>query len=470
VIDFATQLLLVVIGFTLIFHPHVVFSANLHWGVAPTWRHFLLAIPVAMIAYTGIETVSNLAEEARDPPRDIPRSISWVAAAVFAIYFTLPLIALSALPVHKTAQGYQTLLGLPPGKKGFENDPVLGLVEHLGLHGHVLSAAKIYVGVLAATILFIATNAGVIGASRITYAMASYRQLPEVFRRLHPRFKTPWLSLVVFAGLISIIVLLPGKTTFLGDMYAFGAMLSFTIAHVSVIALRMQTRNDPEAFSIRPSLRVRGVNWPLFAIFGALGTGIAWIVVVVQKAGPRWAGLGWLLVGLAAYVVYRRWVIREPVTETLRAPVIIGPGAALEYRNILVPVKPGRASEEAIDFACRLAAERRATIAAVSVIVIPLELPLDTRLEEEERRGDEALDAASAIAELYGVEINVRIVRDRSAGRAIVAEAITRHSEIIVMGAPRSERRGGVFSDTVDYVLKHAPCRVMVAAGRKAAA
>ena len=246
-------------------------------------------------------------------------------------------------------------------------------------------------------------------------------------------------------------------------------MLSFTIAHVSVIALRMQTRDDPEAFSIRPSLRVRGVNWPLFAIFGALGTGAAWIVVVVQKAGPRWAGLGWLAVGLAGYFAYRRWVIRSPVTETLRAPVIIGPGAALEYRNILVPVKPGRASEEAIDLACRLAAERRATIAAVSVIVVPLELPVDTRLEDEERRADEALDAASAIAELYGLDVNMRIVRDRNAGRAIVAEATTRHSEIIVMGAPRSGRRGGVFSDTVDYVLKHAPCRVMVAAGRKAA-
>jgi basic amino acid/polyamine antiporter, APA family len=469
VIDFATQLLLVVIGFTLIFHPHVVFSANLHWGVAPTWQHFLLAIPVAMIAYTGIETVSNLAEEARDPPHDIPRAISWVAAAVFAIYFTLPLIALSALPVEKVAHGYRTQLGLPPSQGGFENDPVLGLVEHLGLHGHLLQAAKIYVGILAATILFIATNAGVIGASRITYAMASYRQLPELFRRLHPRFKTPWLSLVVFAGLIPVIVLLPGQTTFLGDMYAFGAMLSFTIAHVSVIALRMKTRNDPEAFKIRPSLRVRGVDWPLFAIFGALGTGIAWIVVVVQKAGPRWAGLGWLAVGLIGYVAYRRWVVREPVTETLRAPVIIGPGAALEYRNILVPVKPGRASEEAIDFASRLAAERRATIAAVSVVVVPLELPLDTRLEEEERRAYEALDAAGAIAELYGLDVNLRIVRDRSAGRAIVSEAVTRHSEIIVMGAPRSERRGGVFSDTVDYVLKHAPCRVMVAAGRKAA-
>ncbi len=469
VIDFATQLLLVLVGFALIFDPHLVFSANLHWGVAPTWSHFLLAIPIAMIAYTGIETVSNLAEEARDPPRDIPRAISWVAGAVFAIYFTLPLIALSALPVEKTKDGYRTLLGLGPDDGGFQNDPVLGLVEHLGLHGSILDAAKIYVGLLAATILFIATNAGVIGASRITYAMASYRQLPEMFRRLHPKFKTPWLSLVVFAGLFSIVVLLPGQTTFLGDMYAFGAMLSFTIAHVSVIALRMHTRTDAEAFKIRPSLRVRGVDWPLFAIFGALGTGAAWIVVVVQKPGPRWAGLGWLVVGLAVYVVYRRFVVRAPLTETLRAPVIIGPGAELEYRNILVPVKPGRTSEEAIDFACRLATDRGASIVALSVIVVPLELPLDTQLDDEERRADEALDAAAAIAELYGVDLTERLVRARSAGRAIVDEATRRGSEIIVMGAPRTDRPRGVFSDTGDFVLKHAPCRVMVAAGRKAA-
>jgi APA family basic amino acid/polyamine antiporter len=470
VIDFATQLLLVLLGFALIFDPHVVFSANIHWGVAPTWSAFLLAVPIAMIAYTGIETVSNLAEEARDPPRDIPRSITWVNVAVFAIYLTLPMIALSALPVHKTADGYQTLLGLPPEDGGFQNDPVLGLVENLGLHGQVLSGAKIYVGILAATILFIATNAGVIGASRITYAMASYRQLPEVFRRLHPKFKTPWLSLVVFAGVLSIAVLLPGQTSFLGNMYAFGAMLSFTIAHFSVIALRVKARDDAEeGFKARPNLRFRGVDWPLFALFGALGTAAAWVVVVVQKTGPRWAGLAWLAVGLAGYVVYRRLVLKQPVTVTLRAPVIIGPAVALEYRNILVPVKPGRPSEEAIDLACRLATERRATIAAVSVVVVPLELPLDTRLEEEERRADEALDAAAAIAELYGVDLTERLVRARHAGRAIVDDAARRNSEIIVMGSPRALGRRAVFSDTVDFVLKHAPCRVMVAAGRKAA-
>src|SRR5207344_1862189 len=145
---------------------------------------------------------------------------------------------------------YQTLLGLPPEEGGFSNDPILGVVENLGISGTLLSILKVYVGILAATILFIATNAGVIGASRITYAMASHRQLPEVFRRLHPRFKTPWLSLVVFGGIISILVLLPGQTDFLGNMYAFGAMLSFTIAHVSVVALRVKSRDDAEAFKV----------------------------------------------------------------------------------------------------------------------------------------------------------------------------------------------------------------------------
>src|SRR5881392_2134083 len=470
VIDFATQLLLVVIGFALVFNPHIVFSANLHWGVAPTWQHFFLAIPIAMIAYTGIETVSNLAEEARDPPRDIPRSISWVAVAVFAIYFTLPLIALSALPVQKAGHGYRTLLGLPPNKGGFENDPVLGLVEHLGLHGHVLSAAKVYVGILAATILFIATNAGVIGASRITYAMASYRQLPEVFRRLHPKFKTPWFSLVVFAGIVAISVLLPGKTTFLGDMYAFGAMLSFTIAHAAVIALRVKRREREMRFRARPNVTIGGVDWPLFAIFGGLGTAAAWVVVIVQKPDARWVGFGWLVLGLLFYVGYRRYAVRAPLRETLRAPILIGPAIALEYRSILVPVKPGRESEEAIDFACRLAAQRRSSIAAVSVVVVPLELPLDADLPEAEAAANEALDSAVAIGELYGVDVVGRLLRARSPGRAIVREAERRQTEIIVIGAPRADRpQRAIFSETVDYILKNAPSRVMVAAGRKVA-
>ena len=471
VVDFATQLLLVIIGFAIVFHPHVL-TANIHWGVAPTWGAFALAIPVAMIAYTGIETVSNLAEEARDPTRTIPASIRLVAIAVFAIYFTLPLVALSALPVYKDAAGdYVTKLGLPPDKGGFENDPVLGLVENLGLHGSVLSGAKIYVGVLAATILFIATNAGVIGASRITYSMASYRQLPDVFRRLHPRFKTPWLSLVVFAGVISIAVLLPGKVAFLGTMYSFGAMLSFTIAHASIIALRRKPA-EAGSFRARPNLRIGGLDIPLFAVFGGLGTAAAWIVVVVQYPPARWAGLVWLAIGFLFYWQYRRRVVHRGLRETVRAPVLVlGPSLTVEYRTIVVPVKRTGESEEALVAAARLAAERGATVAIVHVIEVPLALPLDANLPEEEDEAEALLDDAQALVESYGVRAVTRLLRARRAGPAIAEEARRRDAELVILGAARRSDAGRrrLFGGTVDYVLREAPCRVLVAAGKRAA-
>jgi len=472
-IDFGTQLLLVLLGFALIFSPSTL-SDNVHWGTAPTWSQFFIAIPVAMIAYTGIETVSNLAEETRDPVKSIPRSIGLVAVAVYAIYFTLPLIALSALPVHLIDGKQTTLLALPPEQHGFQNDPVLGLVENLGIGGATLSVLKVYVGILAATILFIATNAGIIGASRITYSMASYRQLPEVFRRLHPRFKTPWLSLIVFAGFVSILVLLPGQTKFLGTMYSFGAMLSFTVAHASIVQLRRRFPDEELQFRARPNLRTGGVDWPLFAIFGGTATALAWLVVVVQSPSTRYAGISWLLVGFASYWVYRRFVVHAPLTETVRAPIAIGPALALEYRNVLVPIIEKHESEAAVDLACRLATERGASIVALTVLEVPLQLPLDAELPPEvELRAHDLLDESRAIGDSYGVNVVGRIVRARNAGRAIVDEAERRNSEIIVMGAPRrgiARLRGRIFGDTVDFVLKNAPSRVLVAAAPPRAA
>ena len=465
VVDFATQLLLVILGFVLIFSTRIL-KANVHFGHAPTWANFALAIPVAMIAYTGIETVSNLAEEARDPRRTIPGSIRLVAVAVFAIYFTLPLVALSALPVHLEGGKYVTKLGQDP-PNGFKNDPVLGLVENLNLHGTVLSAAKIYVGVLAATILFIATNAGVIGASRITYSMASHRQLPEVFRRLHPTFKTPWLSLLVFAGVFSILFLLPGNVDFIGRMYAFGAMLSFTIAHAAVIQLRRKPPPVENPYRVRPNLRIRGVSWPLFAVLGGLGTGLAWLVVVVQDAPTRYAGLAWLTAGFVFYTLYRRR-LGLPLRETVVAPLQFGPAIALEYRTILVPVVSGPESHEPMDLAARLAAERGATIVALRVIVVPLDRALGFDLDAEEAKADELLDDARRVAAAYGVRTIDRVVRARNAGRAIVDEAGRRQAEMVILGAPRS-RHKEIFGKTVDFVLKNAPCRVMVAAGKTAA-
>jgi APA family basic amino acid/polyamine antiporter len=470
VVDFATQLLLVLIGFVLVLSPETLVD-NVELGVAPTWSQFLVAIPIGMIAYTGLETISNLAEETRDPPRDVPRAYKWVAGAVFAIYLTLPFVALSALPVVNVDGDFQTKLGLPPEDGGFQNDPILGVVNNLGLSGTVLDGLQIYVGILAATILFIATNAGVIGASRITYAMASYRQLPEAFRRLHPRFKTPWLSLLVFAGLFSILTLLPGKTTFLGTMYSFGAMLSFTIAHAAVVGHRYRHPDEELAFRARPNLRYRGVDWPLFAIVGGAATGVAWVVVVVQESGTRWAGLGWLALGFAGYTVYRRWVVREPLARTVRAPVLVlGPSLTVEYRTIVVPVVRSFESEEALVAAARLAAERAARLVVVHVLEVPLDLPLDVELPELEREANDLLDQSAAIVESYGVRTVVRLLRARAAGAAIVEEAEGRNAELIVIGAPRVRPgRKRIFGTTVDYVLRHSATRVLITAGRRAA-
>ena len=477
VIDFATQLLLVIIGFALIFSPHTLVS-NIHWGVAPTWSNFLLAIPIGMVAYTGIETVSNLAEEARDPARNVPRAYLLTVIAVFAIYFTLPAIAVTALPVHRVEHAcegisghYQTELACPP-PEGFQNDPVLGLVENLGIqNATLLHTLKIYVGILAATILFIGTNAGVIGASRITYSMAHYRQLPEVFRRIHSKFRTPWISLIFFAGLVPIITLLPGKVDFLSTMYSFGAMLSFTVAHLAVITLRVRDPDVELVFKGRPNLRIKGVDWPLFALFGAVGTLAAWLVIVIQTPTTRYAGLGWLAAGFIAYWIYRRLILKIPLSETVVAPaVVLGPSLIVEYQTIVVPILRTAESEEALIAAARLAAERRATIAIVRVIVVPLELELQASIPEDERRANRELDDAQALVESYGVNAVTRLARARSAGPAIVDEVSTRNAELVVLGASRRPgMRGSVFGPAVAYVLKNSPARVIVVAGRKAA-
>jgi len=300
--------------------------------------------------------------------------------------------------------------------------------------------------------------------------MAGYRQLPEVFRRLHPRFRTPWVSLVVFAGLFATLALLPGKLDFLGTMYSFGAMLSFTIAHLAIIALRVRRPDDELVFRGRPNLRFRGVDWPLFAVLGALGTGLAWIVVVVTTPQTRYAGLGWLVLGFVGYALYRRR-LGLALRDTVRAPALLL-GFDVEYRTIVVPVVRSAESEEALVAAGRLAAERGARVVVVHVLEVPLDLPVDAELPTAEDEADELLDEARTLVESYGVRVVPRLVRGRSASAAITDEALRLNADLVIIGAPRRRRiapRVPIFGRTVDRVLKASPCRVLVAAGRPAA-
>jgi APA family basic amino acid/polyamine antiporter len=478
--DLGTQALLVVIGVFTVLSPSVL-EANVHLGVAPTWHDFIISIPVAMVAYTGIETISNMAEEAIDPPRHVPRSIMYVVLAVFAIYAFLPSVALSAMPVHPATkqdvanvQKYQSpQTGLEVGDPTTDlasrnaGDPVAGVVEHLGLPETITNGLGFYVAILAATILIIATNAGIIGVSRLTYSMGQHRQLPEVIRRIHPKYNTPYVAIVIYS-IIAVLLMVPnGAIGFLGNLYAFGAMLSFTLAHASVIWMRRTMPSDDMPWRGPTSFHLGGYDVPTFAIVGGLGTLASWLVTVFLHFTDYVApvGLVWLAIGMALYYGYRRSQ-NLPLSQTvLAAQAAHGPAIEVEYRSILLPISSDSVDDMMTATALQLAAESGTSLVVLYPIEVPLTESLSAAMEQETEEAERQLREAAALGREYGVNVITRIVRTRNIGQAIVHEAERRRSEIIVLGARDRNRPGErLFGRRIDYVLRHAHCRVMVGA------
>ena len=335
-----------------------------------------------MIAYTGIETISNMAEEAKDEATTIPRAINRVRIAVFAIYFTLPAVALSALPVTEVDGEYQTLLGLTEEEGGFAGDPILGVVKQIDL-GPLQAAGELYVGLLAATILFIATNAAIIGVSRLVYSMGIHRQLPDGLRRLHPRYRTPWIGILVFSG-VAIVTLLPGQADFLGLMYAFGAMLSFTIAHASVIRLRVTQPGFARPYRGPGNVTFRGRDLPLFALVGGTATAGAFLATVVLNPDVAIAGFSWLALGLVVYPLYRR---RQGLdlasTHKVAIPQPVVDHEA-EYDSVLVHFGEAGYDEQMLATAVKLAARKRRGIHVLVTITVPRAFAIDAPMRDEE--------------------------------------------------------------------------------------
>src|SRR3954449_10512121 len=459
VVDFLTQLLLVLIGAFVVFSPQTLVD-NVHLGTAPTWSDFILAIPIGMLAYTGIETVSNMAEEAKNEGVTIPAAISRVRIAVFAIYFTLPAVALSALPVTQNAAGeYQTQLGLTEEEGGYRGDPVLGVVKQLdlGIFQHV---TEIYVGLLAATILFLATNAGIIGVSRLVYSMGIHRQMPDVLRRLHPRFRTPWIGIIVFS-LAAIVLILPGQETFLGSVYSFGALLSFTMAHAAVARLRATRPDLARPYRGPWNLRIGSYDAPLFALVGGSFTAIAFVVIVVLNLKVAAVGVGWLLVGTVVYAIFRR---RQGLDLSSTHKVAIAQPVVdheAEYDSVLVHVGADGYDEQVLATATKLAARKRRGIHVLVTIPVPNSLPIDADLGEQEA-------AANTIIEQARLQGGGRVsghwekIRPGQAGRRIIEEAQDMRATAVVMGLPRRVDGASVFGKTVETVLAERPCRVVI--------
>ncbi|MDQ3724777.1 MAG: amino acid permease, partial [Actinomycetota bacterium] len=439
----------------LVLDPDLLVS-QVDLGVAPTWGDFALGIAVGMIAYTGIETISNMSEEARDTARTIPRAVGLTVVAVLGLYMLIPLVALSAMPVTQGAGGeYTTTLGTT-----FADNPMLGITENLGLGATATDVLGYYVGVFAAVILLVATNAAMIAVSRLTYSMGQYRQLPEALRQLHPRYRTPYIAISVFA-VIAIVTMLPGQTELLATLYSFGAMLSFTVAHVAVIQLRRNQGDRERPWKPPLNFRAFGTVLPLTAVFGGLGTFAAWLVVMALNPRTLVIGLGWMALGVAVYLLYRRNQ-RLPLTQTVKVVLPEPLGVEeVEYRSILVGFEDDEEfSPEMVATAVKLASKRRRGIHVHSMMTVPTNLPLDARMPEKEADAQRKIEEAKLIGG-QRVTGHVARVRPGQAGYSLADEAEEIKAAALVIGL---RYRNGVplYDKTLQTVLGERPCRVIV--------
>jgi basic amino acid/polyamine antiporter, APA family len=470
------ELLAIAIGLTQSFNAHRLVS-QVHLGSAPTWSGLVFALTVTTIAFTSVESASGLAGEVKAGRGSLRRLLASGTATVVIAYVGVAIVAVTALPVSD---------GIVHGHD-FSDAPVIDIMR--ALRPHWLSQALIYlIGAVAAGTLIGAADSAMLGLSRLAYSLSTNRQIPSGLGRLHPQRSTPYV-LILLSGLIAAMLVIPESLDFLVGIYAFGAMLAFTIAHTSVVKMRYSEPQSNRPYRTPFSVRLRGGDLPLLAVFGAVACSAGWIATMVVHEPARYVGLGWMIAGITLYVIYRR----ADETSLLRRVTV--PVEALraehlperEYGSILVPLCGTRLDEDIIQTAALLAAGKptdtaeidTSTIEAVWIFEMPMSLPLDARLPDAQiKHARQALARAKAVGEEYtGVQVATATIRARRAGQAILEEARRRGVEAIVLGAEEPSRirggsrlggRGGPLEnfvgDVTKYVVRKARCRVIVTA------
>jgi basic amino acid/polyamine antiporter, APA family len=472
-LNIAFFIVLMIYGFATKFDANVVVD-SIDLGRVPAWKDLIFAAVVATVAATGIEAAAGLAGEIRVGRRGLRRVVIVGAGGVLLLFGGISVLALMAVPVHGDSTALAT---------SYAEAPVLGVVSTFE-PGWVRDVFRYGVGGIGALVLIQAANGQMLGVARLSYSLATNRQIPSLVGRLHARRATPYIAIAT-AAVMAFALTLSEDIDFLAGLFAFGAMLAFTIAHVSVIVLRFREPERKSAFRVPLSIRVGRGSIPIPSALGALMAGAGWVSVIVLHEGARIAGGIWLLGGLTLYVVYRRGQ-DKPLGKRFTIPeeaLIEAPEA--EYGSILVPVFGSELDDDIVGTAGRLAADQAeegeggAMLEALWVFEIPMSLPIDARVPEE--RVEEArrvLARAKEVGEEYeGVEVATAMVRGRSAGAAIVSESKRRGVEAIVLAAEQPTRiRGGAvlggrgrardrfIGDTTRYVVEKAPCKVILTA------
>ncbi len=472
--DLGLQLLVVVLGLLLLLEPDM-FTAPASLGRIPSASDFLFAATLAVVAFSGLDASSGLAGEVRIGRRGLRRLIAVRFAAAIVPLIGIALVAGSALPLRELDR-----------EGGLVERPMLGIADAFE-PAWFAEPLRYLIAVSAIAILIAACNAAMLGLSRLGYSLALNRQIPSSLGRLHPRYATPWVVIAIGAG-SALVLLIPNDIDFLAGLYAFGATVSFTIVHLSILVLRRREPARDRPFRVPLNVSWRGTDWPLPTVLGLVLSAAALAIVVVLHEGARILGLGWMAFGVTLYVGYRL-SDGKPLLKRVSVPeerLTHRSDPEAEYGSILVPVFGTPLDDDIMQTAGRLAAEEGAddreggaVIEALWVFEVPLALPLDASLAPDDlARAHRALARAKAVGEEYtGVEVATATVRSRRAGEAIVREARRRGVEAIVLAAEEPTPVRGGFAlggkeglhdtfvgATTSYVVNKAPCRVILTA------
>ena len=460
------------VGLWLFFDPAVIVD-SVDVGVAPRTSDLIFASVIASLAFTGIEATSGLAGEVRVTRAGLRRFLLATGAVGILVFIGISVVALVAVPVR----GGATELGTR-----YVEAPVLGIVSAYEPQW-LREGFRYAVGGIASLALVQAVNVNMLGLSRLAYSLAVNRQIPYTLGRLHARHSTPWIVVVVGA-LLAFALAATSSIRFLAGIFAFGAMLTFTIAHVSLIVLRFREPGRRPGYRVPLSIPIGRGSIPIPAAIGALASFAAWVSVLVLQTGALIVGGVWMVGGVLLYISYRLSQ-DESLTERYTVPAQALQGERhVEYGSILVPVFGGALDDDIVGTAGRLAAEEgddgdAATIDAIYVIEMPMSLPLDARVPDERvAKARRALARAKEVGEEYdGVEVYTAMVRSRSPGATIVEEARRRGVEAIVLAADvpaqmggggllggRRSSRGRALGEMTKHVVEKAPCRVILTA------
>ena len=446
----------------------------------PSLDDLIYAGVIATVAFAGIEAAANLAPDIDSAPIDLRKLVVAAATLVPLIYVGVSVVALMAVPVVPTPDGPQTALGTT-----YLENPVLGVVENFD-PGWVSTVMQVGVVLVVPAALIWAANTAMLGLSRHVYVLATNRQIPSWLGKLNDRFRTPHVA-IVLAAIAAIGLIVPADVDLLGGLFAFGATIAFTIAHLSIIRLRIDAPDAPRPFRIPFDVDLFGGRVPLPTLVAAALTALAWLSVIVYHDSARWVGGAWMIFGLVAYVIYRKGFEGTPLTERVEVPegALVKDLGEVEYGDILVPVFGTPLDDDIVGTAGRLAQaadrpdETPPRLEVIYVIDLPLTVPLDSPPPPDRAAAaNAALERARQVGEEYEtVEVHPSVIRARTIGGGIVDAARDRGVEMIVMGAePPTRIKGGAILGGVggarpaeigpvtEYVLRRAPCRVLVTA------